>query len=55
MPASSLLKPALTTVRQPILEMGSRAFDIAIGAIDKKFTEDQNLTFKPELIVRQSA
>lgn len=53
--ASSLLKPALTTVHQPIVEMGTRAFDIAIAAIDGKLTEDQNIVFKPELIVRQSA
>ncbi|MGH7739464.1 MAG: LacI family DNA-binding transcriptional regulator [bacterium] len=55
MTASCLLKPALTTVRQPIVQMGARAFETAIEAIDGHLTEDRNLVIQPELIVRESA
>jgi LacI family transcriptional regulator len=55
MMASSLLKPALTTVRQPILQMGVQAFETAIDAIDGKLTEDRNIVIQPELIIRESA
>ncbi|HVM33462.1 MAG TPA: LacI family DNA-binding transcriptional regulator [bacterium] len=53
--ASSLLKPALTTVRQPILQMGVSAFETAIEAIDGKLKEDKNIIIQPELIIRESA
>ncbi|HET9869835.1 MAG TPA: substrate-binding domain-containing protein, partial [bacterium] len=55
MMASSLLKPALTTVRQPIVRMGVEAFETAVDAIDGKLKEDRNTVILPELIVRESA
>ncbi len=55
MMASSLLKPALTTIRQPLARMGILAFETAIEAIDGLLKEDKNLLIQPELIVRESA
>jgi LacI family transcriptional regulator len=53
--ASSLLKPTLTTVHQPLVQMGVQAFETAIDAIDGKLLEDRNILMQPELIVRESA
>ncbi len=52
---SKLVKPALTTVKQPIIQMGREAFDIAIAAIDGGLDKDKDVVFNPELIVRESA
>lgn len=47
---SSLLSPALTTVRQDPFSMGRRAAELAISVADEPIQE----IFAPELIVRQS-
>jgi LacI family transcriptional regulator len=54
-PMSALLSPALTTVRQPMQELGSRA--VAMLAAHLQSTVEANptiLSLRPELIVRAS-
>ncbi len=48
--------PPLTTVRQPLAEMGSTAYELAVQCIKKEIKEENKLIIlKPELIIRQSA
>lgn len=47
------LYPALTTVGQPLREMGRAAVTIALGLLNEQRVEVRN-RFEPELIVRQS-
>jgi DNA-binding LacI/PurR family transcriptional regulator len=49
------MNPALTTVRQPLDEMGKKAFDLAIGSLEGKIKGTQEILLAPELIVRESA
>ena len=51
---SSQVKPALTTVRQPVYEMGGRAFEMAVDAAEGRLKNIVNLSVKPQLIVRES-
>jgi LacI family transcriptional regulator len=53
--ASSLVYPALTTVRQPITEMGKQALNIMVKTINGELKEATTTTFEPELIIRESA
>jgi DNA-binding LacI/PurR family transcriptional regulator len=53
--AARHLNPPLTTVRQPLEEIGIMAFDMAIEAIDGKLKKDKNVVIDPELIIRKSA
>ena len=52
---SKFVRPSLTSVRQPIKQMGREVFDIVIAAIEGKLKEDRDIVFEPELIVRESA
>jgi LacI family transcriptional regulator len=54
MQIASIVKPALTTVNQPIFEMGRASLDMAMDLINKKETV-QTITFQPALIIRASA
>jgi len=47
--------PSLTTVKQPIIEMGGKAFEIAVDAAEGRIVKPVNISFKPELILRDSA
>ena len=47
------LSPTLTTVRQPLYEMGRAAAQIAIALLQEKEVEVRT-RFDPELVVRQS-
>ncbi len=47
------LSPALTTVRQPLFDMGRAAGDIAIALLEQKKVEVRT-RFEPELVVRES-
>jgi LacI family transcriptional regulator len=49
------LNPPLTTVRQPLEEIGIMAFDMAVDAVDGKLKKDRNVVIDPELIIRKSA
>ncbi len=53
--AAKFLNPALTTVRQPLEELGNIIFDIAIDSIEGKITEEKHIKIEPELIKRESA
>ena len=50
---ASYLSPPLTTIRQPMVEMGSLAITKLLERIESKISH-QNLLIKPELIVRKS-
>jgi DNA-binding LacI/PurR family transcriptional regulator len=52
---SRFVRPSLTTVRQPIKQMGREVFDTVIAAIEGKLKEDRDIVFDPELIIRESA
>jgi LacI family transcriptional regulator len=52
---SSVVSPPLTTVRQPIIDMGREAFNIACGMINAPDKEATVKMFEPELIIRESA
>lgn len=50
-----LISPTLTTVNQPIAQMGSKAFDMAVEAVEKEDMPVQKMLFKAELVIRESA
>jgi len=45
----------LTTVKQPIIEMGQEAFKLIINSIKNKNMGQKHIQLKPELIIRNSA
>jgi DNA-binding LacI/PurR family transcriptional regulator len=49
------LNPPLTTVFQPIAELGAVAFDTAVAAIEGKLKKTEDIVLEPELIIRKSA
>ncbi len=51
---AAYVEPALTTIRQPLQEMGEKAVDLAIRSMNDENFEPQTLAIKPELIKRQS-
>lgn len=53
-PFSDLISPPLTTVRQPVREIGECAARVLLEMLDGKEPEKQMYLFEPELIVRQS-
>lgn len=50
--ASKLLNPPLSSVRQPIEEIGKLAFDIAVDSMEEKLKEEKHIVIEPELILR---
>lgn len=50
---SRYLYPGLSTVRQPLIEMGRAAARLALGALEGKEVEVRR-KFEPELVIRQS-
>jgi len=52
---AAAMNPALTTVRQPLDDMGKAAFDLAIGSLEGKIKKSQHIMLTPELIIRESA
>jgi LacI family transcriptional regulator len=54
-PMAALLSPALTTVRQPMQELGSRAVAMLVGHLQSAVTASSTvLSLRPQLIVRAS-
>jgi LacI family transcriptional regulator len=51
---AQLVSPALTTVKQPIAELGRRAAGIAIGAIEGRDSEPRREVLPVQLVVRGS-
>ncbi len=52
---SETIIPPLTTVRQPTFDMGKKAFEIAVNAMEGKIIKETEEIFKPELVIRESA
>jgi LacI family transcriptional regulator len=53
---SSIITPSLTTVKQPIFEMGKAAAKILISQMESDTVNiNEVVTFQPELIIRESA
>jgi LacI family transcriptional regulator len=52
---SNLTTPALTTIRQPIMQMGMRSFELLLEMLEGKTdSESKIISFEPELIIRES-
>ena len=51
---SELITPELTTVAQPMYELGSQAFAILKERLDARHSERQRIVLKTRLIVRDS-
>jgi len=52
---SSLIKPSLTTVHQPIEKISEIACERLIGWIEGKIKEEEEILIEPDIIVRESA
>jgi DNA-binding LacI/PurR family transcriptional regulator len=55
---SKMIKPALTTIKQPIKEMAKSAVDLLVEMIENRETGDitpKNLMFQMELVIRESS
>ena len=46
--------PSLTTVRQPMHEIGRKTVELLLGIIDGGTTERVNITLDHELVIRES-
>ncbi len=53
-PASKLLSPPLTTLRQPLSEMGVMAATLLINKLNNKEVSSETIYFQPELLIRKS-
>ena len=51
---SAIVTPALTTVRQPLAEMGRMAVSLLVRILDGQRLEALHIELKTRLIVRQS-
>ncbi|MEK4271887.1 LacI family DNA-binding transcriptional regulator [Paenibacillus sp. FSL R7-0026] len=52
---ASVTSPPLTTVAQPIEDLGHRAVDLLIEELKDERKEPQKIVLKPELVIRESA
>ncbi|RAO99180.1 hypothetical protein PW5551_05360 [Petrotoga sp. 9PW.55.5.1] len=52
--ASSIIEPPLTTVSQPIYEMGKKAVDVLVKLINKEEVREKKIMLKTKLIERHS-
>jgi LacI family transcriptional regulator len=50
---ASISYPPLTTIRQPLREMGATAAEVLIRKIEKKEAVE-NISVRPELVIRSS-
>lgn len=55
LPASVVIEPALTTIRQPKLEMGDHAIGLITDKIENKISTQQDIELLTKLIIRESA
>jgi DNA-binding LacI/PurR family transcriptional regulator len=53
-PMSQYLQPALTTVRQPISEVGRKCVEILVSLMEREKPQNAKVLLKPRLIVRAS-
>lgn len=49
-----ILFPGLSTMRQPLYEMGQAAIELLVSAIENPKAESETRTFEPELILRDT-
>jgi LacI family transcriptional regulator len=54
LPASSKTTPPLTTVRQPVLQMGIKAVEVLINLIENDIKSTQQVILDTELVVRET-
>ena len=54
-PIAQHAKPSLTTIRQPIYEIGKRLTDMLIKIIQQESLEENGILLEPELIIRDSS
>lgn len=54
LPLSSVVEPALTTVRQPIERMGTMSAEVLISLIEQETESPQHLVLPTQLVVRSS-
>ncbi len=54
-PMSAFLHPPLTTIRQPINEVGQKVVDLLLKQINGEPVEEKGLLLKPSIIARESA
>jgi LacI family transcriptional regulator len=55
LPAAEVIEPALTTVRQPKLEMGDHAINLIIDKIEGRETAFKHKELLTKFIIRDSA
>ena len=54
-PLSQYLQPSLTTVRQPIWEIGQRSIELLFQIMEGRTLTEYQILLQPKLIIRQSA
>jgi DNA-binding LacI/PurR family transcriptional regulator len=54
-PVAQYLSPALTSVRQPVLEIGKQVMTMLAGILEQHTPQETSLLLQPELIVRGSS
>jgi DNA-binding LacI/PurR family transcriptional regulator len=54
-PMVAYLSPPLTSVRQPVAQIGARLVEMLVGILSGAAEDQTQILFKPELIVRQSS
>ena len=54
LPIANYIVPALTTIAQPLLEMGQTAANLLIQSIDSPYFEPQKAVLPTHLVVRHS-
>lgn len=54
-PAAEYAHPPLTTVRQPIYEIGQRLVKMLLGLIDGQAAQEMHIVLQPELVIRASS
>jgi DNA-binding LacI/PurR family transcriptional regulator len=55
LPSAEYTTPRLTTVRQPIFEIGQRLVQMLVSIIDGQPLEHSHIILQPELVVRESS
>jgi len=54
-PIARFLRPPLTTLRQPVAEVGERLVTILVDICNERFLKERHVLLQPELIVRASS
>jgi LacI family transcriptional regulator len=54
-PAATIVQPALTTVRQPLIRMGILAATKLLASIEDANLQPSRISILPELVIRQSS